>query len=363
MAKEEFTYDPLEMAQKRLEREHYVDSLFHPVYGHTPPERQWLVEGLIPKGYLVLLAAEPKKGKSCLATALALAIATGTPFAGIPTHQSAVLWLSLEESPEERRQILKLSPLVDTTTPLYTCYEHLPIDDEGALDAISDWITKTEAGLIVVDPLHGATSGRSLSDGWAARKTLKDLKRMCAFRNVSALVLHHSQRPSLANPRPRVAESAQLAAVASMQMVLTSREIAPAGPQASCLRSGTKTSRLITLHCQGRGEFANRTLHLLSNGPLDYYLVDTDGLARQPEPVRTGYLERQVLTLLEHGPANSDTILTALQAVPGSLRNALTRLRAKGMVSVAVNDESVRMYGLVRRETFECTNATGSNND
>jgi len=380
---EEFL-DPIARANRRRERDHYLDNLFHPIYDLPTPEPRWLVQGWIPEGYLVFLASPPKSGKTCLATQLALNVATGTPFAGMPTQQAAVLWLAQEESPAERRLVLADHPLAQPSTPLYTCYEPLPIDQEDSLDAINNWVMQTDAKLVVIDPLHGATSGRSLQDGWNARRTLKGLKRLCTQTGVTALVLHHSKQPTKANPHPRVAESDQLAATASMQIILTSKpltsekpprpsegegvggegsgtplpgersvssgepgegppERAVLVPQTPAPSPETPAPRLITLRCSGRGDFANRTLHIVSLNLTDYQLTEP---VPDAEPMtKTSYLETQVLALLEEPPHTTDEICEALNTNPGTLRNAITRLRATGQITIIDRTRAGNVYG------------------
>ena len=335
--------DPLERARRTAAHHNYLQSLFVPLGDNQEPDIKWLVKGLIPQGYLILLAAEPKTGKTSLATALALAVATGTPFAGIPTEQTGVLWLAQEEGPIERKLALANSPLVDPETPLLTCYQHLPIDEPDSLSALDHWLRQTDSRLVVVDPLHGATSGRSLNDGWAARRSLMGLKNLCALRNTTAIVLHHSKQPSRHSQRKRVAESDQLAATASMQIVHSYRDRlgSTSGNDAEC-----EEGRLITLDCRGRGQFANRTLHLMSSGPLNFQLVSCTELAQVSEPVQTGYVEATILAYLETGSKSTEDIRTNLPLHQGSISNALTRLRAKGMVTIVGYQGSVRLYGL-----------------
>lgn len=99
--------DPIERERHIRERDEFIESLFHPIYWGGPEwNLEWLVQDFIPLGYLALLAGPPKCGKTCLATALALSVANGLPFAGRPVHQGAVLWISAEESPRERQLLL-----------------------------------------------------------------------------------------------------------------------------------------------------------------------------------------------------------------------------------------------------------------
>ncbi len=188
--------DPYANASREWEVQTAHD-LFQPIIPiFLRMDLSWLVDGFLPHRYLAILAGDPKEGKTCFATALALAVATGTPFAGMNTNQAAVLWIAAEETHCERRIILQTSPLVDADTPLYTCHDHLPIDDPESIETITEWVRRTGAGLLVVDPLHAATSGRSLTDGWAARRTLKCLKFLCRTTGIACVVLHHATMPS-----------------------------------------------------------------------------------------------------------------------------------------------------------------------
>jgi hypothetical protein len=56
----------------------------------------WLVDGLIPRGSLVLLTAPPAGYKTWLALALAGAVSTGADFLGRPTVETPVLYLDRE---------------------------------------------------------------------------------------------------------------------------------------------------------------------------------------------------------------------------------------------------------------------------
>jgi archaellum biogenesis ATPase FlaH len=279
----------------------------------------WLVEGLLPEGYLCLLAGQPKEGKTCLASALAEAVAQGASFAGMPTQQTNVIWLAQEESPAERYLFHKPNPAIQTR------FGHFPIDQEANLDYLEYLADEHQAGLIVVDPLIAATSGRSLSSAWNARRSLQGLKNFCSETGITVIALHHMKTGTAKDRRPRVAESAQLMATASMSMVMQTEQLA--------------TERRITLYCSGRGAFANQTLRLFSRNPNHFERDETDFPT-------LGDQERQIIVCLSHRMATSAEIASGISGSLGSVRNSLTRLKLKGLVEPIAKDRGETVYAL-----------------
>ena len=61
-------------------------------------QKQFLVQGLLPAKSIAFAAGDSTIGKSPLVHQLALAVAEGVPFLGMPTKQSRVLLFDLENS-------------------------------------------------------------------------------------------------------------------------------------------------------------------------------------------------------------------------------------------------------------------------
>ncbi|MDQ2985519.1 MAG: AAA family ATPase [Armatimonadota bacterium] len=323
-----------------MDREQYMREefrrrrLFFPFNEFPHRKPRFIVDGLLPAGRVALLAGDPKSGKTALATAIALAVAKGEPFAGMKTEQSSVLWLACEESFSERSELLEpisaefadrpfeepdscpdgIPDFPVCEPPLYTCYEHMPVDDENAIGDLQCWISGVGAKLLIVDPLHGAHSGRSLTDGWAARKTLRRLKALCNTTGITALVLHHLTK---SRKRARVAESVQLAAIVGTVMILSSHPVA--APE----------TRIVKLESTGRGAHANRTYHFESSGPLDYRL--TEPTASQTIPT-VPTIKSRILDALSGAPASARQIAKSfeLNLIFRTQRDVGTCARGKG---------------------------------
>lgn len=259
----------LAAAERRMEFERRGEgtygTMFQTVgeYGANASRRNpWVVEDLLPEGYLAILGGTSKAGKTCFATALAMAVATGQPFLNRTVQPGGVLWCAYEESEAERLHVLRQWP--SHPNRLYITHQKPLIDDEEGLKALRYWTYKTDAKLIVVDPLYGATNAESLADGRVARRVLTGLKDLCVKQHCAALILHHITKDVSAGlVRERFADSNQILATASMDMLMDSADHPGGG-------------RFIKITCRGRGDFANQTLPIRSNGVTDFSITEVD---------------------------------------------------------------------------------------
>lgn len=117
-------------AQKR-----YFETLFESgTEYHNPKVGQripWLVENLLTASSLVILGGTSKSGKTCFATALAMAVAKGERFMGGLTYRTPVLWCAFEESYWERWHLL--NQFGDLPENFYTSHGGFKIDTEVGL--------------------------------------------------------------------------------------------------------------------------------------------------------------------------------------------------------------------------------------
>lgn len=69
--------------------------------GLDVPDRDWLVDGLVPIGTVTMLSGDGGVGKSLLALQLAVAVATGRRWVGQPTSAGRSLFISAEDDRDE----------------------------------------------------------------------------------------------------------------------------------------------------------------------------------------------------------------------------------------------------------------------
>ncbi|HVT12983.1 MAG TPA: AAA family ATPase [Fimbriimonadaceae bacterium] len=317
------------LEEERQSREERFGHLFRTgtVYmaGAGDEDYSWVVEDLLPETYLVVLGGTSKAGKSCLMTSLALAVARGEEFLGRPTQQAAVLWCCYEESEQERALVLRACGEVPDS--LYITHEKLHIDTPDGLEALRFWVQKTGAKLIVIDPLYGANTQESLSDGRKARTSLAGLKELCATEKCCAVVLHHiTKNVGIGMTRERFADSNQILATASMDVLLD-----------VVLESEQK--RVIRLQGRGRGSFANRVWLIESSGIGDYHLTAT---GTDAEVDSWANAETILGPMREAGkPLTGEEVAELVDQKLATVRNRLTQLVKSGeVVAVGKRDRS-----------------------
>lgn len=211
------------------------------------------------------------------------------------------------------------------------------IDSPDGLALLRHNVRKHRARLVVIDPLYGANSAESLSDGRSARNALQGLKDLCNEEGCTAVVIHHlTKNVGAGLVRERMADSNQILATASMDILMDSKDERDGG-------------RLITLKCRGRGSFANQNWVVRSRSVTEFELVaHGEGVSAGEESKRVTVSDR-VLEMLRQGPNDADTLTGHLEVNYSTVRNALADLVRNGSVTVVGREGPRKLYGLVQR--------------
>ncbi|MGH3160369.1 MAG: AAA family ATPase [Streptosporangiaceae bacterium] len=212
-----------------MENGHLIDGAHDGVWltAQDFPALAWAVDGLIPEG-LALLVAAPKAGKSWLALALLLAVASpaGMALGAIKTGPARrVFYLALEDS-DRRIQDRCRALLGDgDKIPDLFCYQ-TRVEPGTVLATVDAWTARyPDTALIVIDTL-----GRVMPPAFQGESAYQRdyrvgaaLKARADAPGLSIIVLHHDRKAAADDFVDSVSGTHGLAGAADTIMVLARR--------------------------------------------------------------------------------------------------------------------------------------------
>lgn len=159
------------------------------------PPQQFLVDGLIPAGQLVMLGGRGKAGKSWLVLQLVAAVDRGAPFLGRPTTPGRVLYLALEDGKRrmnQRARVMKWdpSPRVDIAFNI----DNFDGGGQGLAD-IRDAIAAGSYDLVVIDTLVKTLSASADENNNTEMGAICNaLADMAHDSGATILIVHHTSK-------------------------------------------------------------------------------------------------------------------------------------------------------------------------
>lgn len=176
----------------------------------VPTPVEWLWEGWLPRGKLVLLGGHPGDGKSTLTTAMAATLSTGRNWPdGSPAPLGATLFLLAEDSLgdtvrprlEQHGAHLPMVHSIDAIRPrkgagpqAFSLSEHLPVLEREIRDK--------SAVMVVIDPLSAFMSARNRNDDGDTRDVLTPLGQIAERCNVAIVGIMHIGKPGATRRTP-----------------------------------------------------------------------------------------------------------------------------------------------------------------
>ena len=156
--------------------------------------RNYLVEGLLPREGLTLLAAPAKTGKSWLVLQLASALVREQPFLGRATHKTRVLYLSLEDNPLRLRERSRVMDCLGSPD-LYFCTRS-ELLGRGFEEGVDSFLRRQQGiGLVIVDTLQKIREvGRDSPSYGADYRTMDLLKELSERYKLAVLLVHHTNK-------------------------------------------------------------------------------------------------------------------------------------------------------------------------
>ena len=169
----------------------------------------YLVDGLLPRGGIMLLIGKPKSGKSVLARNLALAACRGTSFMDRSCEKVPVLWLCLEETKAQVSTAFRAMGL-QGDDQIHFFFGHAAHDAQAWLERM---VEKVGAGLVVIDTWHKLTLIESVNDYGAVNRANQRLQQLAREKGVAQVWIHHSNKGVARNGSEVLGSTALFAAV------------------------------------------------------------------------------------------------------------------------------------------------------
>ena len=159
------------------------------------PEPDWLAPGLIPKGMLSMVVADPKIGKSVLVHGLCIAGPTAGIWLGVPIERTHSLYINWEDPPgltrERARQQMAGEPL-----PRGYFIKEPPFG--RSVNDMRPWIVKKieqhSIGLVVIDPLAIAARWKDENDPYETGVIMSNLQEIAVRTGAAVVAVHHSTK-------------------------------------------------------------------------------------------------------------------------------------------------------------------------
>ncbi len=330
--------------QKRVKGlEAYSASSLYGVQLERPP---LIIQGIIPAG-LSVLAGAPKRGKSWLALAMGIAVATGADFLGMGARKGDVLYMDLES--RQYRVQDRLGQLMPGNFPERLWITHdAQAMNAGLLDQLGEWCQDhPQTSLIVIDTLGRVKGGgRRAENAYEAdTRIFGELQKFAQSHRLAVVCVHHLRksngRGEDSDPVERISGSMGLAGVCDAIMLLDGK------------RGEAESTLSITARDFERAEYVLR----FEGGVWALQSADMEAWREEQSYVRSGVV-RGLLALMKklNPPAWQGTAAQLLEAMQEATEEPVGVYQAK-QVSEELDRQTHKLYqrdGIaIRRKTVQ----------
>jgi hypothetical protein len=165
---------------------------------------RFVIEDLIPERSLALMVGDSGLGKSPLAYQMAVCVAAGIPFLGLPTQKAGVLYLDFENGLQDVNGLIsRLSKYLGLSAPpnelaLWNINYSSPNWGQYGHTAL-EMIRDLKPGMVLMDPISAPYPDVEMKND-AATRLYQDLRTVIRDCGCSIVNLHHRKKPQ--SPRP-----------------------------------------------------------------------------------------------------------------------------------------------------------------
>jgi hypothetical protein len=297
-----------------------------------PGPQSFIIEDLIPEGFITNLYGESDQGKSHFALMIAASIISGQKIFGKTAQKGYVLYLDweLDESVQIPRW-RKISKGIGYPEPLHGLYyKKITKSFHQELRNIKSWIQESKPILIIIDSV-----GKALADD--PIDPVKVIKMYSSSEELgTVLMIDHQAKQSGDSNYSRGSEFGSVykrnLARSVLQLQLLENRGAHSGHRLQ-QKKNNFGRRLTDIHFEMNFEQDSTSL---------IYNTSTD-IAQKPFGVRSSIIE-----VLEKDKATSDDIFKAIDGGydEGTIRNEISSLRKEGVVILLEKKGKLNVYGL-----------------
>ena len=165
------------------------------LYDKQYPPREFIVDGLVKRGDLVLLAGRPKSGKSWLLLQLAQAVDTGARFLGRETARAKVLFIALEDG--ERRVHERLHIRGWRPAEAHFAFDLFPLGGAG-LQQLK--YAAQAFDVVIVDSFRAALGAADECDNGLMAQLVQSLADHAHDTGKVIVIAHHTRKAGAEDP-------------------------------------------------------------------------------------------------------------------------------------------------------------------
>lgn len=288
------------------------------VYRSSGIDQKCIIQGILYNG-LTMFAGRPKVGKSWLTLQLAIAVARGERFIGLPVNTPGrVVYIALEES--QSRTATRMQRLIEAETPFLENISMVYSMDpwiHGGKEQLDRILEERKPTLVIIDTLLALLGGSDRKkDVLRSEYAEIDAIRKVAAKHDTALLLVHHMRKAVIGESGIDAVAGSTGVTAAADAVWTIKREDPA-------------SGICGLEVVGREvEEQSLAIRFKRDGEVGWELIGTG-----PE-VKTIKDEREIMTLLrDEGALSPARIAGLLRMNANNVRSVLYAMSQRGAVT------------------------------
>lgn len=167
------------------------------------PPIEWLIDGIVIEGGVMLFTAKPKVGKTWMAIQAAISVSSGAPMfgpGGRVVKKGRVIYYALEDN--SRRLSSRLKAMHATGDLQIIFKQAITPLDKGGVEELRAVIEKEKPVLIVIDtfsPAHSKDVDENKSED--VQRILHPIRALADEFKVSFWINHHHKKGALGDPR------------------------------------------------------------------------------------------------------------------------------------------------------------------